>query len=150
MGQAISLLCKTGGTVRGPPAQAQDGGKNLKSHLNFYWFIVTALTCSTTFYFRHFPQKYFVLEKMAFICLGGNQMGILQYVIATKRAQSQFYISAVGGCQGSSAANDSQVGQCFQPVLSLVYFISGLSHGKLNTWKRRLGAFSENPFLLIF
>jgi hypothetical protein len=33
------------------------------------------------------------------------QMWILQYVIATKRAQSRFYISAVGGCQGSSAAN---------------------------------------------
>jgi hypothetical protein len=74
MGQAISLLCKTGGTVRGPPSQAHDGGKNLKYRPNFYWFIVTALTCTTTFYFMHFPKKYFVLEKMAFICLGGNRM----------------------------------------------------------------------------
>jgi hypothetical protein len=74
MGQAISLLCKTGGSVRALPTQAQDGGKNLKYWSNFYWFIVTGLTCTTTFYFMHFPKEYFILEKMAFICLGGNQM----------------------------------------------------------------------------
>jgi hypothetical protein len=38
-----------------------------------------------------------------------NVNNVLQYVIATKRAQSRFYISAVGVCQESSAAKAGQV-----------------------------------------
>jgi hypothetical protein len=50
-------------------------------------------------------------------------------VIATKRALSRFYISAVDGCQGSAAtkAGRAQFAYCFLLGPSPLYFISRVS-----------------------
>jgi hypothetical protein len=116
MGQGVSLLCETGGTVRGPPTQAQDYGKNAKFWPNLYWFIVTALTCTTTYFPMHFLKKCFLFGvNVIYTSWGQSNVNTAVCYCYQEGSEPVLHFSCCGlprkqCCQVGSAAKAGQVG----------------------------------------